>query len=123
MKYIKIRNVTSLLFLLAAVFFLSNEANAQWTQVAKPNGVTVQALVSVGTNIFAGFNGYNTHYGGIYRSIDDGDTWIAVDSGLVKFGDDTLNILCLTAMGDTIVAGTDAMVYLSRRITAIAGSK
>jgi photosystem II stability/assembly factor-like uncharacterized protein len=98
----------SLIFLLTLILFLPGESLAQWTQVAKPNNIEINALVSVGTNIFAGFNGYSSNYGGIYRSTDNGDTWSVVDSGLVKNGKDTINILHLAVMGNTIIAGTDS---------------
>ncbi len=98
----------SLFPLLAVIFFLSNGTQAQWVKATGPNAVPVQALVSVGANIFAGFNGNKTNYGGIYRSTDNGNTWSVADSGLVKNGSDTLNILSLAAMSDTIIAGTDS---------------
>ncbi len=97
-----------LTFLFAAILLFPKESLAQWTQVARPNTYEIHTLVSVGTNIFAGFNGYSSNYGGIYRSTDNGDTWSAVDSGLVKNGKDTINVLHLAAVGNTIIAGTDS---------------
>ena len=88
----------SLFFLLPSIILLSNESSAQWTQIESYNHYT-QPIVTVGKNVFAGFTGYNGTYAGIFRSTDNGDTWSAIDSGLVKNGYDTLNVQCLAAMG------------------------
>ena len=91
---------------MAAVILVVNESPAQWTQVEKSH-LYPQVLVTVGINVFAGFNGLDLGNGGIFLSSDNGETWSAADSGLVKYGWDTLSILNLAATGDTLVAGTN----------------
>ena len=97
----------SSIYLLVPALFLSIESQAQWEQLY-PNNIPVQSIVSIGTNIFAGFNGYSSNYGGIIRSTDNGNTWFTVDSGLVENDNDTLNVLHLAVIGNTIIAGTDS---------------
>ena len=97
----------SIVFVLIVILFSSFEIKAQWTQVARANGYPVWSLVSVDSNVFAGINDYNNQgHGGMYRSTDDGETWSAVDSGLVKNDQDTISILHLAAMGNIIIAGS-----------------
>jgi photosystem II stability/assembly factor-like uncharacterized protein len=50
---------------------------AQWTQTTGPAGESVQALVTNGTNLFAGTSNH-----GVYRSSDNGARWVACSVGL-----------------------------------------
>ena len=51
--------------------FLSTNNGSVWTTSWLTNGDPVQALASMGSNIFAGLNEY-----GIFRSTNNGSTWI-----------------------------------------------
>jgi photosystem II stability/assembly factor-like uncharacterized protein len=88
--------------------YRSTDNGTSWTQVN--NGLPdfyarwVYALAVVpsssgggGTNLFAGME-----YGGVYRSVDDGASWTAVNSGL---GTQSINIVALGVAGTTILAG------------------
>ncbi len=69
----------------------------RWSPTTTPiEGGQVNALVSNDTGIFAGTNG------GIYRSTDNGQSWVAVNTGLATF---TVNALAV--IGTTLFAGTD----------------
>jgi photosystem II stability/assembly factor-like uncharacterized protein len=96
----------SMVFLIILILFSSFEIWAQWTNVLRPNTFPVLALASSDTNVFAGFGSYNGRGGGVYRSTDNGETWIMIDNELVKNGQDTIGILHLAAMGNVIIAGS-----------------
>ena len=87
--------------------FRSTDNGTTWTEIN--NGLPdfyarwVYSLAVVpssggggGTNIFAGME-----YGGVYRSTDDGDSWMAVNSGLGS----GINIVALGVAGTTLLAG------------------
>jgi photosystem II stability/assembly factor-like uncharacterized protein len=81
------------------VFFLllgTNKMISQWEQVDGPNGAWVNCIIVGGTNIFCG-----THGGGIYRSSDNGISWISVNNGLTDY-----DVKCLAIKGTIIFAGT-----------------
>ncbi len=93
---------------LASFFLLNHEAAAQnfWQQTNGPYGGVITALnVDVNNgNIFAGTNG-----SGIFRSTDNGASWVPVNNGLTKLG---VNVLAISA--GRIFAGTsDGGVFRS----------
>jgi ligand-binding sensor domain-containing protein len=61
---------------------------AQWVQTNGPSGGDITALASIGSNIFTG-----TESNGVYRTTNNGDTWVSVNGGLP----DT-NIIALIAL-------------------------
>ncbi len=86
---------------------LSDTVNVggSWVQTAL-SGSQVQALTVLDTMLFAG-----TSSGGVFRSVDNGTTWSAVDSGLT-----CLDISSLASGGPDLYAGTysdTGGVYLS----------
>ena len=76
---------------------------AQWVQTSCPVSGTVNALTVSGTNIFAG-----TSAGGIYISIDDGDSWNAVNNGLTE-----QLVRAVAVSSNNIFAGTKSGVFKS----------
>jgi photosystem II stability/assembly factor-like uncharacterized protein len=75
---------------------IANPSLAQWIQTSGPCGGNVLSIAVSGTNIFAGTEG-----GGIYRSTDNGSSWIQINNGL------TNNIVkVLKVSGTNIFAGT-----------------
>ena len=81
-----------------------------WTQTNGPYGGTITALHATpeGT-LFAG-----TQEVGIFRSTDDGDTWLSASEGLRVSPDNILpNILVLTQEGNTLYAGTNGGLFSS----------
>jgi len=67
------------------------------------NNQTIDALASVGSNIFAG------NSSGVYLSSNNGDLWSCVDTGLVN-----KDVQCLASIGSNLFAGTyDGGVFLS----------
>jgi photosystem II stability/assembly factor-like uncharacterized protein len=68
---------------------------AQWTQVNNPDGGRILTFVVTGTTILAGSDS------GVFRSTDNGQTWLATDSSrTVRF------VSSLSVLGDTLFAGT-----------------
>ena len=61
----------------ALILSIALYANAQWVQINQPAGGPIKALAAVDGNIFAG-----TQTMGVFRSTDNGETWIAANSGL-----------------------------------------
>src|SRR6267142_688442 len=87
-----------------------SHSQAQWIRTSGPKpgrttgivGGHVLSLVRSDSNLFAG-----TAYG-VYRSTDDGDSWIQVDTG---FSQTYVMTLCLS--GANLLAGTIGGAYRS----------
>ena len=84
-----------------------------WTQTNGPYGGMVGALHATpkGT-LFAG-----TREGGIFRSMDGGETWVAASKGLRRYQDSTFYVLpgvsAFTQKGNTLYAGTNGDLFYS----------
>src|SRR5438105_282956 len=87
------RKITQLVLLF--VMLSSFVANAQWQQTTL-NNKTILSMTANSTAVFAG-----SYTDGVYRSTDDGATWIQVNTGL-----NDLAIWGMGVSGDTIYAGT-----------------
>jgi photosystem II stability/assembly factor-like uncharacterized protein len=90
---------------LSFLFFVAicTNADAQWLQTNGPYDADVNAILSVGTKLFAA-----TNYAGIYRSNDSGRLWTAASYGL-----GVSNIYSLAFSNATLFAGTRQGVYVS----------
>ena len=79
-----------------------------WTQTKGPYGGTIISLHATPEGIlFAGTSG-----GGIFRSTDGGDTWIAASEGLRVPPDRGLpSLLVLTQKGKTLYAGANSNLF------------
>src|SRR5208337_782465 len=73
-------------------------ANAQWIRTNIPEGEHIYSLATSSTTAFAGSYG-----SGVFRSGNNGTSWIAVDSGLNFY---SMNIQSLGVSGSSIFAGT-----------------
>jgi len=91
--------------IVVCVAILSGHAQDFWQQTGGPYGGDIYCLAinSVG-HIFAGTNG-----NGIYRSSDNGNSWIQVNTGLTN---KTVYALAINS-SDHLFAGTDAGVFRS----------
>ncbi len=84
-----------------------------WTQTNGPYGGMVGALHATpeGT-LFAGAG-----EGGIFRSMDGGETWVAASKGLRRYQDSTFYVLpgvsAFTQKGNTLYAGTNGDLFYS----------
>jgi photosystem II stability/assembly factor-like uncharacterized protein len=85
---------------------------AQWIPCNKPLGGSVQSLATYDNNIWIG-----TEAGGVYRSADDGQTWIAANNGLLN-DDFQRNIKCLQPMATKILAGTSIGLFYRNTATS-----
>lgn len=94
-----------------------NPPKPQWIQTNGPEGGVVRCMVSRGSNIFAAILG-----GGLYHSSDNGQSWVASNTGLtypVHQGSGIQNkaadITALVIKGDTIIAGAwqGGKIYVS----------
>lgn len=79
--------------------------NAQWTLTGGPNETNIDPLMAKGTTLFAGTAGN----GGIYRTVDNGDNWIAVNSGIQYQG----KVFGFCLLGQKIVAAVYNEIYIS----------
>src|SRR5262245_48366772 len=68
----------------------------RWRQTSGPEGAAVVSLLSDGPNLFAG-----TSAGGVFRSANQGESWTAINTGLIGARIDSL-----AAVGTNIFAGT-----------------
>src|SRR3972149_4146962 len=75
---------------------------SQWVQTNGPYGGFVSTIFINGTNIFAGTGSDMGGCGGIFRSTDNGTSWISV--GL---GDKLVNALAVTPGGEYLFAATE----------------
>ena len=89
--------------------FLSINDDSSWTLV--DSGLTMQvnstvdALTAIGTNLFAGIDGYNV--GAVFLSTNTGSDWTAIDKGL-PYDSDNLEYYSVTALasfGSNLFAG------------------
>ncbi len=80
---------------LFAVLFVFTFTAAQWKSLNGPEGGSVLALAGAGDTIVAGTKG-----GGIFRTINGGTSWSAVNSGVKNF-----HIEALAASGAMMYAG------------------
>jgi photosystem II stability/assembly factor-like uncharacterized protein len=78
-------------------------ADAQWKQNAGIEGGSITALSANGTTLFAG-----TNNGGVYRSMNNGDEWTAINTGLGDY-----SITSIFQRGELIFAGTQTGLYRS----------
>ena len=65
------------LLLTLALLSIALTTNAQWTQTNGPEGGSIAAFVTNGTNLFAGTRG-----GGVFLSTNSGSSWTAVNNDL-----------------------------------------
>lgn len=82
--------------------------SAEWQRVDGIEGGGVRSLATDGSILYAG-----THYGGVYRSLDSGSSWVPVNTVIDPTGGvlNTRTISSLTAYGGKMFAGTDGGVY------------
>jgi|WetSurMetagenome_2_1015567.scaffolds.fasta_scaffold53352_2 hypothetical protein len=78
-----------------------DNCSAQWTQVG-PSGGYILCFATSGTNLFAG------SFSGIYKSTDNGTSWIAANNGLSN-----LNVKSIVVSGGNIFTGTSGGVFIS----------
>ncbi|MGX1930100.1 BspA family leucine-rich repeat surface protein [Flagellimonas sp. 2504JD4-2] len=92
--------------LLAIILFTSlGTGYAQWQQTNGPTGGSIREIVQVGSVLIA-----SSGNGGIYRSIDNGDSWQASNSGLPM----NTGINALVTSGDNLYAAvTYSGIYKS----------
>jgi len=92
------------LLLIGAFLLCVNIVFGQWQKTSGPANGYVEGIAVLDTTVFA-----CTYSGGVFSSVDDGNSWNAVNNGL---GD--LYVNCIIAVDSTIFAGTlfDG-VYLS----------
>jgi photosystem II stability/assembly factor-like uncharacterized protein len=93
-----LKNMTVCLF----IILLTGMVKAQWIQTSL-DSVNVLCLADSGQYLFAG-----TDNNGIYRSSDDGMSWITVNTGLTNYG-----VQALVASENNYFAGTSSGVFIS----------
>jgi Secretion system C-terminal sorting domain len=95
--------------------FVSSNQGENWSQLdfyPSPSIGSVYCLMVNDSAIFAGVDGGGTindngcNYGGIFRSTDDGNTWVYASTGLKDNCEDK-RIHTFTKIGTTLFAGSD----------------
>ncbi len=94
--------LTFILFILA-----SQVVVAQWVQCKGPYGGSIRSVALSGQSVFAGLQ-----TGGIYRSTDNGDTWVAVNNG-ISYRDDTRAVTSIVTSKNSIFIDTYYALYRS----------
>ena len=82
--------------------YRSTNNGASWAFTGL-TGNLVQAFEVIGTNIFAGTQGF-----GVFRSTNNGSNWTEVNTGLTNQA-----VQCLNVMGANLYAGTFSGVFLT----------
>ncbi|NOQ25590.1 MAG: hypothetical protein GQ564_09550 [Bacteroidales bacterium] len=97
--------------------FCSKNYGDVWTEISIPDVEYISNIVSIGSSLFIGTSGTFT-WGvpeikskGIYRSDNNGENWIAVNSGLTNYSDLSFNYLA--AIDTNIFALANNKVFLS----------
>src|SRR5437868_15417813 len=89
--------------LLSFLFFgVTRSANCQWVQTNIPAKDETECLLVKGTDLFAGT------FDGIFRSSDNGMSWVRVSTGLTD-----PYVRALLESGGNLFAGTESAVYRS----------
>lgn len=98
------------------LLFMFGPAMADWQRTAGLPGGTVYTLIANEGNLFAEAYGEGPAVvdGGIFRSTDDGATWITADSGLPKSETVYNPVFC----GDRLFAGTQEKGFRSSDLGA-----
>jgi hypothetical protein len=84
-----------ILVTLLVFFGLSNNMNAQWQRINGLYGGHIKCFATDGTNLFAG-----TYGGGVYLSINNGNSWNPVNNGI-------LSDITYTSVGSIIIVGAN----------------
>lgn len=93
------KRIILLLFVLTLIInssFLINNSICQWVQTSGPNGNSVICFTTSGNNLFGG-----NYYGGIYRTSNNGNNWMFLNSGLGSY-----EVRALASRNNYIFAGT-----------------
>jgi photosystem II stability/assembly factor-like uncharacterized protein len=85
------------------LFFIINNANAQWIKTGGPQGMTVNCFYGIGNTLFCG-----TSAKGVFRSNDKGASWQSSNSGI-----ENKAVFSMIAKDGFVFAGTDDGVYRS----------
>ena len=88
---------------LSFIFIIAVPLKAQWIQTYGPPGGVVNAILISDPVIFAAANSVD----GIYRSIDDGATWMQMSTCLTSYG----ATYSIAVHGNDLVVGTNAGVW------------
>lgn len=83
--------------------FIPEKSKAQWIQTNGPYGGAINALVANGESLFSGTNG-----AGVFRSIDNGNSWIGLRGGLPSG-----QFFALAAKDGNVFASTHDGVFMS----------
>jgi hypothetical protein len=88
------------------VFGFASNTIGQWARLDlpdNPENIFVLSFALSGEDLYIGCDS-----GRVFRSSDNGDTWVAVHSGITG-----LNVWALAAKGDTVFAGTGLGFFIS----------
>ena len=85
------------------LIFISFQSAAQWTKTGGPPGLNVNTFFQKGNTLFCG-----TSAKGVFKSLDNGVTWSAANSGI-----EDRNVFSLVATNGFVFAGTDQGVFRS----------
>jgi len=98
------KSIFRFLFAVFSLLTTTNPLLAQWVQTNGPYGGYISSFAISGTNLFVG-----TDDGGVYRSTNNGTSWMVVNSGLTNS-----YVFSLAVSGINLFAGTeDGGVFLS----------
>jgi hypothetical protein len=98
--------VLTSLILIALTVGISQSSDAQWVQTNGPYGGTVNALMTCGTNLFAGSEGSY-----VFLSTNNGESWKG--ESLINNLQTVQYVHSFEVTGNKIFAGTGSGVFLS----------
>jgi hypothetical protein len=84
-------------------FLQTGAVDAQWQQIKDPYGGLTRTLVVFDDNLYDGFAGE-----GVFRSADNGTTWMAANNGLA-----VMDVNVLAVSGIRLYAGTRDGFFVS----------
>lgn len=100
---ITVKSIRIIQVLAIVLLIYKTPLNAQWIKTNGPYGGRVLSFTESGSYILAG-----TDAGGVYRSSDNGVTWIEANTGLTN-----KIVWSLTTSGPYVFAGTSIGVFRS----------
>src|SRR5210317_885504 len=86
------------LFIFLFIYSSSIFAQSQWERTSGPEGGQITMLETIGDTTYLG-----TKVKGVYYSIDDGNTWAALNNGIEHF-----EVTSIVTNGNYLFVGTGA---------------
>ena len=103
------KKMMPLIIIVVSILVHVSSLQAQWVQTSGPSTGELHSLAVDNSNLYAG-----TRDGGLFLSTNNGNNWVAINSGITCSGGGSCNwITALVFAGSKFFAGTNGGVFVS----------